>query len=92
MGGMVKVVSWYDNEWGFSNRMVDLVFACSSGCHREETHVRKKTVRDVEVAGKRVLVRVDFNVPLDGRPGGRRHPHPGRAAHHRVPAGARAPR
>jgi len=26
----------------------------------------KKTVRDVEVAGKRVLVRVDFNVPLAG--------------------------
>ncbi|MFQ5825918.1 MAG: phosphoglycerate kinase, partial [Dehalococcoidia bacterium] len=25
----------------------------------------KKTVRDVEVRGKRVLVRVDFNVPLD---------------------------
>src|SRR5664280_2547996 len=24
----------------------------------------KKTVRDVDVAGKRVLVRVDFNVPL----------------------------
>jgi phosphoglycerate kinase len=26
----------------------------------------KKTVKDVDVAGKRVLVRVDFNVPLDG--------------------------
>lgn len=26
----------------------------------------KKSVRDAEVAGKRVLVRVDFNVPLDG--------------------------
>src|SRR5262249_61372803 len=26
--------------------------------------MNKKTVRDVEVAGKRVLVRVDFNVPL----------------------------
>jgi phosphoglycerate kinase len=26
----------------------------------------KASVRDVEVAGKRVLVRVDFNVPLDG--------------------------
>lgn len=27
---------------------------------------RKKTVRDVEVAGKTVLVRVDYNVPMDG--------------------------
>ncbi len=26
----------------------------------------KKSVRDAEVAGRRVLVRVDFNVPLDG--------------------------
>jgi phosphoglycerate kinase len=26
----------------------------------------KQTIRDIELAGKRVLVRVDFNVPLDG--------------------------
>ena len=27
--------------------------------------MNKKSVRDVEVAGKRVFVRVDFNVPLE---------------------------
>ena len=27
----------------------------------------KKTIRDVDVNGKKVLVRVDFNVPLKGK-------------------------
>ncbi len=31
--------------------------------------MNKKTVRDIDVAGKKVLVRVDFNVPLDKKTG-----------------------
>ena len=25
IGNQVKVVGWYDNEWGYSNRLIDLV-------------------------------------------------------------------
>jgi len=31
MGGtLVKVLSWYDNEWGFSNRMLDMTLALAN--------------------------------------------------------------
>ena len=28
-GRLCKVLSWYDNEWGFSNRMLDVALAWS---------------------------------------------------------------
>jgi glyceraldehyde 3-phosphate dehydrogenase len=30
MGSTAKVIGWYDNEWGFSNRLVDLVTMVAS--------------------------------------------------------------
>ena len=46
----------------------------------------KKTVEDVDVAGKRVLVRVDFNVPQDEAGRDHRRPaHPGVPADNSVP-------
>src|SRR5690606_5868550 len=30
MGNLVKVLGWYDNEWGYSNRLVDLTVKVGS--------------------------------------------------------------
>lgn len=30
-GELVKVMAWYDNEWGYSNRMIDIALAMTEG-------------------------------------------------------------
>ena len=31
-GNMIKIVAWYDNEWGYSNRLVELTVDFGKGC------------------------------------------------------------
>jgi glyceraldehyde 3-phosphate dehydrogenase len=33
-GDLVKVLAWYDNEWGFSNRMIDTALAMTKAMHQ----------------------------------------------------------
>lgn len=37
-GNLVKVVAWYDNEWGYSNRLVEVVADAGKYLHKSEPH------------------------------------------------------
>ncbi|MEO5627795.1 MAG: type I glyceraldehyde-3-phosphate dehydrogenase [Candidatus Saccharimonadales bacterium] len=37
-GNMLKVVAWYDNEWGYSNRLVEVVADAGRILHKKEDH------------------------------------------------------
>jgi len=37
-GNMLKVVAWYDNEWGYSNRLVEVVADTGRLLHSNEDH------------------------------------------------------
>jgi glyceraldehyde 3-phosphate dehydrogenase len=37
-GNLVKVMVWYDNEWGYSNRLVEVVADTGKFLHDKETH------------------------------------------------------
>ena len=43
-GKLVRVVSWYDNEWGFSNRMVDTAGAMAKLSERDGRPSRPSTI------------------------------------------------
>ena len=60
-GTLVKVCAWYDNEWGFSNRMLDTTLAWSRAAE-----MKRSGWRISDLAGKRVLIREDLNVPIEG--------------------------
>jgi glyceraldehyde 3-phosphate dehydrogenase len=32
-GNMIKVIAWYDNEWGYSNRLVEMVVDTAKSLH-----------------------------------------------------------
>ena len=66
-GGLVRVVAWYDNEWGYAHRLADLLslLAEAGPIGRETTMANLLTLDDLgdpglaSLSGKRVFVRTD---------------------------------
>ena len=64
-GRFFKVVSWYDNEWGYSMRVVDLARLVVQKGVDAGDNIEVKGLGDASLSGKRVFMRVDFNVPME---------------------------
>jgi glyceraldehyde 3-phosphate dehydrogenase len=47
MGRLVKVLGWYDNEWGYSNRLVDFVAYAGKAKPKKQAAARKAPARRV---------------------------------------------
>ena len=75
-GTLVKVCAWYDNEWGFSNRMLDTTLAWSQAI------MKVLRMADTDLRNKRVLIREDLNVPVQRRRRDQRCAHPRLARDH----------
>ena len=40
-GNLVKIVAWYDNEWGYSNRLVELTAEVANGLEMNNDEIRR---------------------------------------------------
>jgi len=49
-GRMVKVMAWYDNEWGFSNRMLDNTLALMAVADSDVTSPLVKSIKETHAA------------------------------------------
>ncbi len=48
-GNMLKVVAWYDNEWGYSNRLVELVADTGSLLQNQKTELKFSEVEEAHI-------------------------------------------
>ena len=86
-GDFLKVMAWYDNEWGYSNRCVDLLRKFSEA----PISMTKYSMRDLDSPERRVPAG-GLQRPTEGRAHHRRHAHHLGAADHPLCPRSRARR
>ena len=73
IGDQVKVIGWYDNEWGYSNRLADLTALVGRPA-------LMKRIDDLDVAGQARPAPGRPERPAGRRRDHRRRPDPGQPA------------